>query len=225
MTNKNKQKSTAKYQQPLDHKLKSLSDTELLAIFLQSNNKKSAITKAYNLLTHFGTIQRLLDSDVISLHKKYRISICQIQILKAALELSRRYLKCKIIKTNIISNSEAAHQYLATNLRHHQREVFACIFLDNNNQALAYEELFYGSINTITVHPREVVKIALQLNASAVIFAHNHPSGNSKASQKDIALTKSLSKILDKLDIKVLDHIIIGDDNYLSMMDRILKAN
>jgi DNA repair protein RadC len=90
--------------------------------------------------------------------------------------------------------------------------MFACLFLDSKHQVLAWQEMFRGSVNRATVHPREVVKEALSLNASAIILAHNHPSGNSTPSPEDIELTKKLQEILKVIDVRVLDHLIIGDD-------------
>lgn len=111
-----------------------------------------------------------------------------------------------------ILSAEIAKTVIGYKLRNKQQEVFACLFLDSQHRILAFREMFIGSINHATVHPREVVKEALQLNASAVILAHNHPSGASEPSPHDIALTKTLKEILRIIDVRVLDHLVVGDE-------------
>jgi len=111
-----------------------------------------------------------------------------------------------------ITSSDTAKAAIQDKLNGHQCEVFACLFLDSKHRVLAWVEMFRGSINTATVHPREVVKEALRLNAAAIILAHNHPSGDSTPSREDIALTEKLREILKVIDVKVLDHLIVGDE-------------
>jgi DNA repair protein RadC len=110
-----------------------------------------------------------------------------------------------------ISSSEEAKDSITSKLQHYQREVFGCLFLDSKHRILEWSELFFGTINSATVHPREVVKEALRLNAASVVFAHNHPSGSSEISPQDIDLTNRLTEILKIIDVKVLDHIVVGD--------------
>ena len=111
-----------------------------------------------------------------------------------------------------IENSECAKSAIQTRIGHKQHEVFACLFLDSGHRILTFKEMFRGSINKAIVHPREVVKDALQLNAAAVIFAHNHPSGDSKPTDQDIELTNTLKDILKVVDVSVLDHLVVGDE-------------
>jgi len=111
-----------------------------------------------------------------------------------------------------ILSAETAKSVIGYKLRGKQQEVFACLFLDSQHRILAFKEMFIGSINHATVHPREVVKEALQLNATAVILAHNHPSGSMEPSPQDISLTKTLKDILKVIDVRVLDHLIVGDE-------------
>ncbi len=111
-----------------------------------------------------------------------------------------------------IVSAEIAKTAIGYRLRNKQQEVFACLFLDGQHQILAFKEMFVGSINHATVHPREVVKEALQLNATAVILAHNHPSGGSEPSPQDISLTKTLKDILKIIDVRLLDHLVVGDE-------------
>jgi len=197
---------------------KSLSDAELLAIFINSGTKgKTAIDLAYALLNRFGGIRNIFDADEKQICNSPGIGKAKYALLQASLEISRRYLEEQLINTNIIDNAQLASLYLTSKLRGYKREIFACLFLNNQNRVIHYEELFYGTINNTTVYPREIVKIALQYNASSVIFAHNHPSGTSAPSPQDKHLTNALTKILHQLDIKVLDHIIIGSNSCASL--------
>jgi len=111
-----------------------------------------------------------------------------------------------------ICSSNIARSVIQHKLEHHQSEVFACLFLDSKHRVLEFTEMFRGSINCATVHPREVVKLALRLNAAAVVLAHNHPSGESIPSRQDIELTQKLRDILQVIDVRVLDHLVIGDE-------------
>ncbi len=122
-----------------------------------------------------------------------------------------------------ISSSDDAKIAIGYKLGDKQCEVFACLFLDSSHRIQAFKELFRGSINRATVHPREVVKEALQLNAAAVIFAHNHPSGESRPSRQDIELTRVLQDILKVIDVRVLDHLVIGEDMYSFADSGLLK--
>ena len=114
--------------------------------------------------------------------------------------------------SDFIGGSQAAKEAIASKISSYQHEVFGCLFLDTKNCILAWKEMFRGTIDSTTVYPREVVKEALQLNAAKVILAHNHPSGNTDPSPQDIELTKKLKEILKIIDVKVLDHIVVGDD-------------
>jgi len=198
-----------------------LSDAELLAIFINSGIKgKTAIDLAYSLLNHFGGIRNIFDANEKQICNSPGIGKAKYALLQASLEISRRYLGEQLINTNIIDNAESAYLYLTSKLRRSEREIFACLFLNNQNRVVHYEELFYGTINSTTIYPREIVKIALQYNASSVIFAHNHPSGTPIPSPQDKHLTNTLTKILRPLDIKVLDHIIIGSNTYVSLIKK-----
>ncbi len=204
----------------LNHGAKTLSDAELLAIFIHTGIKgKTAVDLAYALLKQFGGIRNIFDADEKEVCNMPGIGKAKYVLLQAALEASRRYLEEQLINTNVITSAEVAHNYLTAKLRGHKREIFACLFLNGQHQVIHYEELFYGTINNIAIHPREVAKIALQYNASSVIFAHNHPAGPPTPSPEDRHLTTTLTKILRPLDIKVLDHIIIGNNSYVSLTD------
>lgn len=117
-----------------------------------------------------------------------------------------------------ILTSQNAKDAIQYKLKGNQSEVFACLFLDSKHRVLEFQEMFRGSINSATIHPREVVKAALQLNAAAVIFAHNHPSGETEPSTQDVELTIKLKAVLQVIDVRVLDHLVVGD-TVLSMTD------
>lgn len=135
-------------------------------------------------------------------------------IFSAAKRLSGYQLR----KGTVIKTSDDAKDVILHKLIGHQYEMFACLFLDSQHRVLEFQEMFRGTINTATVHPREVVKTALQLNAAAVIFAHNHPSGITDPSTQDIELSKKLKEILKVIDVRVLDHLVVGE-TVLSMAD------
>jgi len=204
------------------NRIKNLSDAELLAIFIPGGIKnKTAVDLSSSLLKRFGGIRNLFDASKKQICDFPGMGIAKYLKLQATLEISRRYLEEQIANTNIISNAESAYLFLTAKLRNYQRETFACLLLNNQNRLIHYEELFYGTINNITIYPREIVKTALQYNASGIIFAHNHPASTPYPSPQDKHLTRTLIKILRPLDVKVLDHIIIGNNCYLSIVDTI----
>jgi DNA repair protein RadC len=131
---------------------------------------------------------------------------------------ARRLGSNQLRRGAVIHCSEKAKEAIGQKLFSHPHEMFACLFLDATHRVLAFAEMFRGSINCATVYPREVVKEALRLNAAAVIFAHNHPSGDSKPSSQDIELTRKLSDILKVVDVRVLDHLVVGE-TVVSMAD------
>ena len=137
-----------------------------------------------------------------------------------AYELAISVLEAKFKSSNFITSSEATKQYLVTQLAHEEREVFCCIYLNNQNQVISFEKVFYGTVNSCAVYPREIAKQALLCNASATIFAHNHPSRTLEASVADKVITKRLKDALALLDIKVLDHIVVGGINTTSFAEQ-----
>jgi len=190
-----------------------LSDAELLAIFLRTGVKgKSAVDLARDLLKQFGGLRALLTSDLKSFTQAKGLGEAKYAQLQACLEMSRRYLRETLKREGPLSNPDDAEQFLLMRMRDYTKEVFACLFLDTKNRVIEFEELFTGNLHSAEVHPGEVVRKALRYNACSVIFAHNHPSGDSTPSQADINITHNLRKALALIDIKVLDHLIIGDD-------------
>ncbi|MDV7393097.1 DNA repair protein RadC, partial [Arthrospira platensis SPKY1] len=140
--------------------------------------------------------------------------------LQACLELGKRYLETTLDRSEAFTSPAATRQYLRARLRGYHHEVFACLFLDNQNRLIRYEELFTGTIDGASVYPREVVKRVLGHNAAAVIFAHNHPSGVAEPSQADQHITRRLQQALDLVDVRVLDHLIVGDGEVVSLAER-----
>jgi DNA repair protein RadC len=135
-------------------------------------------------------------------------------------EMSRRYLLEEAKDRDLLTSPDAARDYLKSRLAGYPHEVFACLFLDNRHRLIEYEELFRGTIDGASVHPREVVRRALRANAAAVIFAHNHPSGVAEPSQSDLRITQRLKDALSLVDVRVLDHVIIGDGQGTSLAER-----
>ncbi len=197
----------------LDQGANALSDAELLAIFLRTGVKgKSALDLARELLTSFGSLRQLLCADLETFCQAKGLGVAKFTQLQACLEMSRRFLRESLEREGPLTNPEDAKQFLLMRMRDYKKEVFSCLFLDTKNRVIKFEELFKGSLNSAEVHPREVLKQALRHNANAIILAHNHPSGDSKPSQSDINITHTLRDALSLVDIKVLDHLIIGND-------------
>lgn len=140
--------------------------------------------------------------------------------IAVALEILETRLRAKREHSDSLEAPAAASAYLRLKLAAQEREVFACLFLDTRHRVIEYRELFYGTIGSATVHPREVVKAALTLNAAAVILAHNHPSGVAEPSHADATLTRKLMEACATVDIRVLDHLVIGEGEAVSMAQR-----
>ncbi|WP_341327083.1 DNA repair protein RadC [Methylotuvimicrobium sp. KM2] len=189
-----------------------LTDAELLAIFLRTGTPgKSAVDLARELLNDFGSLKALLDADLQRFCQSVGLGPAKYAQMQAVLEMARRHF-CEILQRgDALTSPDITRAYLSAQLRGYSYEVFACLFLDNQHRVLKLEELFRGTIDSASVYPREVAKAALQHNAAAVIFAHNHPSGISEPSQADRHITDKLKQALALFDIRVLDHFIIGD--------------
>lgn len=189
-----------------------LTDAELLAIFLRTGTHgKSAVDLARDLLESFGSLKALLDADLDRFCQANGLGSAKYAQLQAVLEMARRHFKEILQRGNALTSPDITRAYLSAHLRGYSFEVFACLFLDNQNRVIKLEELFRGTIDGASVYPREVAKQALFHNAAAVIFAHNHPSGVAEPSQSDQLITNKLKQALALFDIRVLDHFIIGD--------------
>jgi DNA repair protein RadC len=198
----------------------SLSDAELLAIFLRTGvTGKSAVDLARHLLNQFDGLRGLLDADLATFSAHLGLGSAKFAQLQAVMEMSRRHMAESLKRDSALESPSQVRNYLKARLRHEPHEVFGCLFLDNKHRVLCFEVLFHGSINTAHVHPRQVVKRAMVHNAASLILCHNHPSGITDASQADIELTRRLKDALWLIDVKVLDHVIIGDGDPLSMVE------
>ena len=198
-----------------------LTDAELLAIFLRVGTRgKSALDLAQDLLAEFTDLRSLLGADHHRFCQAKGLGDAKFVQLQASLELSKRYLRQCLHRGDALSNPDDTRNYLLSELGGKSYEVFACLFLDNKHRIIKFEELFFGTIDGASVYPREVVKRALQHNAAAIIFAHNHPSGIAEPSKADIAITQQLKQSLHLIDVKVLDHFVIGDGYSVSLAEQ-----
>lgn len=198
-----------------------LSDAELLAIFLRTGIKgMSAVDLSRQLLSRFGGLRPLLESDKDSFCEAPGLGDAKYAQLQAVLEMSRRHLAATIDRGDLMDSPQAVRRYLTAHLRHYQQEVFACLFLDNRHRVIRFEPMFFGTIDAASVYPREVVKKALALNAAALICAHNHPSGVAEPSLADEHITHRLGSALKLVDIRLLDHMIVGDSDVVSLAER-----
>jgi len=196
----------------------SLSDAELLAIFLRTGVAgRSAVDLARDLLRDFGSLRALLGAERRHFCSGDGLGDAKYAQLQAVLEMSRRHQYEQLQRGDAIDSPQRTIGYLQTRLRDYPFEVFAALFLDNRHRLISYEELFRGTIDGASVHPREVVRLALSHNAAAVIFSHNHPSGVAEPSQADKRITERLKNALALVDIRVLDHIVIGDGEHCSL--------
>ncbi|MEO8010496.1 MAG: DNA repair protein RadC [Dokdonella sp.] len=194
-----------------------LSDAELLAIFIGSGRRGlSAVDLGRERLIKSGGLKPLLHLPRASAGLG-EVAWCRLQ---AALEIGRRYLDAELREAETLTDPQASARYLKSRLSGYPYEVFACLFLDNRHRVIAFEELFRGSIDGASVHPREVVRHCLAHNAAAVIFAHNHPSGVAEPSSADRAITLRLRDALALVDVRVLDHFVIGSGAPTSLARR-----
>ena len=199
----------------------SLSDAELLAIFLRTGvTGKSAVDLARELISHFGNLTQLFacsEREFCAIHGMGQAKFVQLQ---AVLEMSRRALQEEFQRGDALNSPRAVRDYLQLLLGGRQQEVFLVLFLDTQHRVIASEELFHGTLSQTSVYPREVVKRALVHNAAAVILAHNHPSGVAEPSQADELITQRLKEALALVDIRLLDHLVVGDGSCVSFAEK-----
>ena len=194
-----------------------LSDAELLAIMLRSGYRNcSALDLARELLQEFGGLAGLMRVESPRLLAWPGVGAAKYAQLRAALELARRQALQVMRSGDVLTSPGETLRFLQYHLGSRSREVFCCIFLDSQHQVLRCEDLFFGTLDGAAVYPREVATRALQYHAAAVIFAHNHPSGVAEPSSADRRITERLSAALGLLDIRVLDHVIVGQGHEFS---------
>lgn len=197
-----------------------LTEVELLAVLLGTGtSERDVIEVAHNLLATFHGLRGLLAAAPSRLLAVAGIGPARAATILACLELAERCAHGSR-PGEVVASPDVTRAYLRARLGRFDREVFACLFLDNQHRLIGYEELFFGTINSATVHPREVVKRLLMLNAAAVIFAHNHPSGVAEPSQADQRITNRLIAACDLVEVRVLDHMVVGSGEIVSFAER-----
>jgi DNA repair protein RadC len=198
-----------------------VSDAELLAVLLgRGTAGMSAVSLGRLLLARFGGLRGLLNAATGDLESVRGIGPGRAALLVAVRECCARYMQEKVAPGRAIGSPADSREFLLARLRDRPHEVFCCLFLDNRHRVLAFDELFRGTIDSTTVYPREVVKQALARNAAAVILAHNHPSGVAEPSDADRLITRRIRDALDLVDIRLLDHFVIGDGGCVSLAGR-----
>lgn len=198
-----------------------LSDAELLAIFLRTGRRgRSAVDLARDLLSEFGSLNALCAADRRRLCAVPGLGAAKFAQLQAGLELARRALSAELTERNVLGSPREVRDFLRISLQNLGHEAFLGIFLDTRNRVIASDELARGSLTSASVYPREVVKRALHHNAASMIFAHNHPTGDTEPSAADRALTVTLQDALKLIDVNVLDHFIVADNGILSFKER-----
>jgi DNA repair protein RadC len=205
----------------LQNGVQSLTDGELLAILLRHGGKgQSAVDIARELLKNFKGVRGILSASLEDFCSEPSLGLAKYCQLQAAAEIGRRCLRESLNQKQAILTCRDAEEYIISRLRDYQQEVFAALFLDTQHRVIQFECLFFGTINMANVYPREVAKKALLHNAAAMIVAHNHPSGIAEPSQSDQLLTDRLKDSLALIDVKLIDHLVIGDNRAISFAER-----
>lgn len=204
----------------LERGVGSLSEAELLAIFLRTGIKgKTAVDLARELLLHFGGLKRVFGANQNEFCQIKGLGLTKYIEMQAIIELAKRYLVEYSKSDQVLKTSAQTKQFVLAKLGRNEQEVFGCLFLNNKNHLLAFKELFYGSINRMEIYPREIARAAMTYNAVSVICAHNHPSGDSSPSDADVRVTKQLRSALELIDIRLLDHIVVGGNQAISLAE------
>jgi len=205
----------------LEHGPQGLSDGELLAVLIGSGNRgSSAVELARHLIREFGSLRNFLSAGRAKCLGQHGIGPARYASLQAALELARRHYGAPLLRRSTLNAPAEVRQFVLARLRDKPYEVFCCLHLDVRNRLIAFDEIFRGTIDGASVHPREVVRQAMIHNSASVIFAHNHPSGIAEPSHADQLVTRRLKDALALVEVKVLDHVIVGDTRCLSFADR-----
>lgn len=198
-----------------------LTDAELLAIFLRTGLPGTHVLDlSEQLLKRFGSLYQLMMADKTAFCAAKGVGVVKYVQLQAVAELARRLFSSRLMREDAMLSPDLTRQYLQSVLAHQEREIFVVLFLDNKNRVICHQEMFSGTIASVEVHPREIVREALKANAAAVILAHNHPSGDAEPSQADRTITTHIVQTCSLLDIRVLDHLVIGRGEFVSFAER-----
>ncbi|MBB1202260.1 JAB domain-containing protein [Enterobacteriaceae bacterium 89] len=201
--------------------IESLTDVELLAIFLRTGNqRRDVLSFARYLLDYFGSLSNLLSAPELELLRMEGIGIAKYAQLKGIAELARRYFNVQLLMENLLESPDATRDFLNSELAYEEREIFMVIFLDSHNRVKKHCRMFTGTLSHVEVHPREIVREAIKVNAAGLILAHNHPSGNAEPSKADRIITDRVVKCCNFMDISVLDHLVVGRGNIVSFAER-----
>ncbi|NUU67662.1 DNA repair protein RadC [Enterobacteriaceae bacterium BIT-l23] len=198
-----------------------LTDVELLAIFLRTGWPGMHVLVLSNrLLRHFRSLRRLLTAELDDFKAIGGIGVAKYAQLRAIAELARRYHASQMEEEKPLLNPEMVRHFLQGQLADEEREIFMVLFMDNRNRVISHGRLFSGTLSHVEVHPREIVREALKHNAAAVILAHNHPSGKAEPSRADRLLTENIVRSCNLMEIRVLDHLVIGRGESISFAER-----
>lgn len=197
-----------------------MTDAELLAVLFGTGSAgKNAVQMAQAALSQHQSLRSLLASSLADLRTIPGLGVVRYTLLQAAVELGHRVTASALVRGDKMHGPAAVEKFLKCHMQHHEHEVFAVLFLDNRHRLLAFERLFYGTIDGATVHARQVLKRCLHHNAAAVVLSHNHPSGIAEPSEADIRITQKLREALEFIDVKVLDHVVVGGVEACSMAE------
>lgn len=198
-----------------------LSDAELLAVlFGHGTRGQDVVSFSRNLLLQFGGLRGVLAQQPSSFKKVKGLGAAKICMLFSVREIGLRQLREKIIGQNFVRSPQAVTDYLTAALRDQKREIFKVLFLDKALRILGERDLFHGTIDEAAVHPREIVKAALEFHASSLVLVHNHPSGKVEPSREDYEITQKIKAACQTVSVRILDHIIIGENQYFSFSER-----
>ncbi|EKN4096110.1 DNA repair protein RadC [Yersinia enterocolitica] len=198
-----------------------LTDAELLAIFLRTGIPGMHVMQmAEYLIEEFGSLYGLISADYQALCAKKGIGVSKYSQIQAIAELAGRCFSSHLMQESVLQNPEITQKFLQNILSHREREIFLVMFLDNQHRVIRHEEMFTDTISSVEIHPREIVREALKVNAAALILAHNHPSGKAEPSQADRLMTTQVIKACSLLDIRVLDHLVVGRGECVSFAER-----
>lgn len=199
----------------------SLTDVELLALFLRTGFRgKNVLVFSEELLQKFGSLSRLLSADFSQFEDVKGMGKAKYTQLNAIAELAGRYYSSRGVEELTLKSPDTVREFIQSQLTTQEREIFMVIFLDNQHRVIKYTPMFSGTLNHVEVHPREIVREAMKSNAAALILAHNHPSGKAEPSKADRAITERIVNACLFMEIRVLDHLVIGRGEYVSFAER-----